>query len=136
MTQDVYSLRFDKKAIIAKEIMNWAHVRHVPIVDGSNRLVGIVTHRDLLNISVSRLTTSVAKAEGQQHLSMIPIDQVMGSDVETIGPDESIQEAARVMRSKKVGCLPVVDAERKLIGILSEFDLLGIVERMGCAQPS
>ncbi len=50
MTKKVFTLQIDKKVFAAQQIMNWAHVRHIPVVDRERRLVGIVTHRDLLEL--------------------------------------------------------------------------------------
>lgn len=55
MTKKVFSLPNDKKVFAAQQIMNWAHVRHIPVVDRDGRLVGIVTHRDLLGASISKI---------------------------------------------------------------------------------
>lgn len=127
MTEKVFTLRIDKKLFIAQEIMGWAHVRHVPVVDPEGRLVGIVSHRDLLNASISSISTRVTNLERDQHLWTISVEKVMRKDVRTISPDATVQEAARIMRREKVGCLPVV-AQDELVGILTDYDLLRIVE--------
>lgn len=130
MTEQVFTLRVDKKLFIAQEIMEWAHVRHVPVVDREGRVVGIVSHRDLLKASIASVSTRVANLERDQHLWTIPVENVMRKDVRTISPDATVQEAARIMRGEKISCLPVV-AQDKLVGILTEYDLLRIVEQLG-----
>jgi CBS domain-containing membrane protein len=129
MTQKVFTLRSDKKLFAAQEIMSWARIRHVPVVDKENRLVGVISHRDLLHASISAIANPAPEVERKQFLSTIPIEKVMRTDIQTIGPDVSIQEAAKLMRARKIGCLPVV-LEGKLIGIISEHDLLRVVEEM------
>ena len=59
----------------------------------------------------------------------MPIVEVMKPDVQTIGPEESVRKAALLMRKSKIGCLPVME-HGKIVGIISEFDLLGIVENL------
>jgi len=129
MTTKVFTIRADKKAFVAKEIMEWAHIRHIPVVDASNQLVGIISHRDILEASLSALDTRVAEAERRQHLSSAPALAIMHHPARTIDPDASVQEAAGMMRRFKFGCLPVVK-EGCLIGIVTEYDILQLVEQL------
>ncbi len=129
MTTKVFTIRADKQAFVAKEIMEWAHIRHIPVVDTSNRVVGIISHRDILKASLSALGTHFAEAERRQHLSGEPALAIMHHPVRTIAPDASVQEAAGMMRQFKFGCLPVVDNGR-LIGIVTEYDILRLVEQL------
>jgi acetoin utilization protein AcuB len=92
--------------------------------------VGIVSYRDILRASISSLSTKVAKLEQRQHLGELNVRDVMQTKVRTIAPDASVQEAARVMRLEKIGSLPVVDNEKKLLGIVTEHDLLKLLEAM------
>ena len=129
MTQKVSTLGADKKLFIASQIMDWAHIRHVPVVDPTGRVVGMVSHRDLLRASISSVESRVANVERNQHLTGISVQEVMRTNVKTISPDASVQEAARLMREHKIGCLPVV-AEQRLVGIITEHDLLRVVEQL------
>jgi CBS domain-containing membrane protein len=129
MTHKIFTIRSDKKLFAVQEIMKWAKVRHVPVVDQQQRLIGMISHRDLLHASISLISTRLAKVERQQHLWDIPIQQVMRSEVTTVPPEAPIQMAARLMRKRKIGCLPVV-SNGKLVGLISEYDLLQIVETL------
>jgi len=128
MTTKVFSLRLDKKMIAVDELMQWARIRHIPVVDQQGTLAGIISHRDLLHAAISAVADAPA-AERKRYLGTIPIAKVMRTEVHTVSPDAPVREAAQRMRASKIGCLPVV-AEGKLIGIISEFDLLGIVEQL------
>ena len=127
MTPKVFSVRVDKKLLIAREIMDWARVRHVPVVDTGEHLVGMISHRDLLRASIASVSTRVADVERRQHLWTIPISEVMQTDVHTIAPDAPVREAARLMRTHKIGSLPVV-SDGRLVGIITEHDLLKLLE--------
>jgi len=129
MTTKVFTLRLDKKVLAAKEIMDWAHVRHVPVLDEQGKLAGMVSHRDVLHASLASLAERVADVERRRHLFTLSIENLMRKPVTTIAPGAQVQEAARLMRELKIGCLPVVE-EGKLVGIITEHDLLGIVEKM------
>jgi len=129
MTVKVFTIGADKKLFVANEIMEWAHIRHIPVVDTSNRVVGIISHRDILRASLSALDTRAAEAERKQHLSGAPTFAIMRHPARTIAPNASVQEAAGVMRRFKIGCLPVVE-EGRLIGIVTEYDILQLVEQL------
>lgn len=90
--------------------------------------MGLISHRDLLHAAMSSVAAA-PEIERSRHLSDVPIVKVMQTDVQTIGPDDSIRKAALLMRQAKIGCLPVV-SDGKLVGILTGFDLVGIVEKL------
>jgi len=137
MSKPVFTIREDKKLRAVEEIMKWRHIRHVPVVDTRGRLVGIISHRDLLAAAVSTLASRISQADRAQHLAACEVRNLMRKPIATIGQDEFVQRAAHLMRLHKIGCLPVLDRE-KLVGIITEADLLGIVERLSheaVAQP-
>ena len=81
------------------------------------------------------MSSRLSAVEQQQHLWEIPIEPVMHNPVHTISPEASVQEAARLMGKFQIGCLPVV-AHDKLIGIISEADLLHLIERLPDSLPN
>jgi CBS domain-containing membrane protein len=129
MTRKVFTLKIDKKLIMAKEIMEWAHTRHVPVINAAGEVVGMVSHRDLLAASVASNSSRISEIERKQHLWTVSVQEVLRSPVITISPAASIQEAARLLRRHKMGCLPVVETG-KLVGIITDYDLLRAVEEM------
>jgi CBS domain-containing membrane protein len=132
MAVKLFTIRVDKKLLAVDEIMGWAHVRHVPVVDAQGRLVGLISQRDVLRASLSDLRST--PVDRRHELGHVAIAEVMRRDVLTIGPEQPVQAAARLMREHKYGCLPVVEGDR-LVGIVSEHDLLGVVERLAPASP-
>lgn len=127
MTRDVITLEAQESLLLAQDIMELGRIRHLPVVDG-RRLVGLVTHRDLLSASLSSLEACAAEDESRK--SHIFVRDVMRRDVRTVGPDTPAIEAARVMVEHKFGCLPVVDSDHRLVGILSEADFLRLAARL------
>ncbi len=124
MTRDLQVLREEDNLAAIGEAMAQLEVRHLPVVDGE-RLVGLVSERDVLRFTVSQLEPSQTSAARDQALkSRTFVAQVMTREVETVSPDESVAKAARRLLDKRIGCLPVVDAEGRLLGILTETDLL------------
>ena len=122
MTSNVFTLYEDDNLRILKELMNWRNIRHVPVIDQDNRLVGLMTHRDFLKIALSKLS-EISDSDADQVYEDIPIGQVMTRDVIVIDADTPLSEAAEVLTSSKFGCLPVVN-EDKLLGIITEADFV------------
>jgi acetoin utilization protein AcuB len=111
----------------AYRLMQERGIRHLPILDGS-RLAGIVTDRDL-RLATSALTLSPFAAEDR-------VSEVMRPDPVTADPLDPVEDAARVMRERKIGCLPILK-DGALVGILTGPDLLDALLRMtGVDKPS
>jgi len=126
MTPNPFTIRLDKKVIAVEEIMSWAKVRHVPVVDLDGTVVGVVSQRDLLRVAISELDAQLSVADKRLALASVPIRKVLTPGATTISPDATVQEAAAVMHSEKIGCLPVTRGG-KLVGIVTDHDLLGVL---------
>ena len=123
MQSEVATLRLDDNLDIADDIMTLGRVRHLPVVDSDGRLVGLVTHRDLLKASVASVL-NLGRAAEKDWLGSIPVRLVMATDLATIAPQTSIGEAVDLMITRKIGCIPVTEND-KLVGLLTETDCLG-----------
>ncbi len=122
MTEDLISLRDTDSLLVAKRVMEEARIRHLPIVDASGAFVGLLTHRDMLSASVSRLA-EIDEDTQEEIYDGIPILEVMRTDVAVASPDLPLRQVAEVLLSQKYGCLPVVE-EGKLVGILTASDFI------------
>lgn len=109
-------------------------IRHLPVVD-DGVLVGMVSDRDVRTALPSPLTEP--DAERVAFLERTPVSAIMRPDVESVGPLDSVEDAAKLMRRRRIGALPVVDAHGRVLGILSESDVLdAFVEILGPAGAS
>lgn len=126
MSRSVKTLARNDKLSIADTLMRAARIRHLPVVD-EGRVVGIVSQRDLFFNALVR-ALGFGSAARDRMLDSIVVKEVMTEDVVTTTPDVEVRVAAKVMVDRKIGCLPVVDAEA-LVGILSESDIVSAVAR-------
>ncbi|MCB9540709.1 MAG: CBS domain-containing protein [Myxococcales bacterium] len=126
MTTRVTTLHEGADLEIAEGLMAVLHIRHLPVVhDG--RLVGLVTHRDLLALSLSPFDGH--SADAHEHLqTTVRVGRVMRRDVATVAPDTDLRDALRVMRNQRFGCLPVVEAGDRLVGIVTEADFMHLAQ--------
>jgi acetoin utilization protein AcuB len=118
----------------AMDILKEREIRHLPVLKGGDKLVGILTERDIKQASPSP-ATALEIREIYYLLDKVKVKQIMTRRVFTISSDASIEEAALIMREKKIGCLPVMDGG-KLVGILTETDILdAFLDAMGVNGP-
>ncbi len=108
----------------ARNLIRDKGIRHLPVVDKNDHLVGIVTDRDIREAGPSD-ATSLSVHEWNYLLGQLKVSGFMTRKEKliTITPDTLIEEAVRLMRDKKIGCLPVLEGE-KLYGIFTETDAL------------
>jgi CBS domain-containing membrane protein len=122
MTANVVTLSAGQSLPAARELMKLKRVRHLPVVDDAGRLVGLVTHRDLLEAAISSLAPLDAEEVDELQLK-VPVARIMREQVWTIGPDDPADAAARLMLDNRIGCLPVV-TQQQLVGIITGADLV------------
>jgi acetoin utilization protein AcuB len=101
--------------------MEQQKVRHLPVVDKSGNMVGLVTEDDLLQAEPSDATL-LSVWEIHSLLTKVKVKDVMVKDVITTTEDMPIEEAASLLLDHKIGCLPVM-RQGKLVGIITESDL-------------
>ncbi len=102
-------------------IMRERGIRHLPVVDERGKLIGIVTQTDLLHASPSTATT-LSVFEMSYLLANLHVREVMSSPVVTVSEEAPLEEAARLMVEKKIGCLPVM-RDGDLVGMITEIDI-------------
>jgi len=127
MRSPVVTISPDTTLQDAYRMMNEKSIRHLPVLDG-DRLAGIVTDRDL-RLATSALSASPFAPGGK-------VEAIMCRVPLTADPMDPVEDAARTMREKKIGCLPVVD-DGRTVGIITGIDLLDALIRMtGVDKPS
>ncbi len=140
MTKDPFTIDPEAPLGTAFDVMRSKHLRHLPVVDGAGRLVGIITDRDLRHAAFAPAIGEYLAATGQQRLRQLGetledlrVSSVMTWEVVTTHPEAPLGHAALIMSERRVGSLPVV-LEGRLVGILTEHDVLEAVAREGSVR--
>jgi CBS domain-containing protein len=120
MVTDLFTVRPEDVIDLAANLMHWRHVRHVPVEDDEGKLVGIVSHRDLLRLFA--LGSENGKTEAI-------VRDVMAQNLITVTPETPTLDALTLMRENNIGCLPVVKNE-KLIGLITAYDFLTVSSKL------
>jgi len=122
MSPKVLTLQPSDSISTAIHLMKEKRIRRIPIVNGGGKLVGIVSDRDLKDVSPSRATT-LDIWELHAVLDKLKIGDIMTKKPVTVTPETPIERAAQIMLEKRVEGLPVLDAKGALVGILTEGDV-------------
>jgi acetoin utilization protein AcuB len=128
MTRAPVVVRADAPVAVAVDLLRAGKIRHLPVVDETGRLVGIVTDRDLRQLVFDPMVQE-ALGETAVTLSGFKVREVMTWGVVSVRPDTDLRAAARLMRERKLGALPVV-RDGAVVGILSETDVLAAFEKV------
>ena len=118
----------------AADMLKKNKIRRMPVMNG-DKLVGIISDKDLRSAMASS-ASSLNLWEIHYLLDRIKVKDLMTKKVITVKPETTIEEAAQILRDKKIGGLPVLD-NGKLVGIITETDIFEIfLEVMGVGQES
>lgn len=134
MTPNPICGRPDMPVTEAQKLMRDRRIRHLPVVDEGGALVGLITQRSLLRALPSDVS-HFSRFEVSYVLAKIKVREVMVHDVLTVGEDTALEEAARIMADRKLGCLPVMQGDT-LVGIITDNDVFTImVDLLGARRP-
>lgn len=121
MSTDLFTVKPGDLIDLAASVMDWRHIRHVPVEDQEGRVVGLVTHRALLRL--------LSKGRSNIDTNPVTVREVMIENPLTVSPCTSSLEAIEIMRINRVGCLPVVENDQ-LVGIVTSYDFLEASARL------
>lgn len=122
MTTPVLTLPADASYQEAFKLMHDRKIRRIPVVDHQQRLIGIISERDLLHAAPSP-ATSLSIWEMNYLLWKLNVGDLMTKQVFVVDPDTAIEDAAQLMLEHKIGGLPVVDADEHVVGVITETDI-------------
>jgi len=120
MATDLFTVRPDDIVDFAASLMEWRYVRHVPVEDDSGRLLGLISHRQLLRLIARGLDRDAGP---------VMVRDIMRPDPLSVKPETTTVNAIRMMRENRLSCLPVVE-NGKLVGLVTEHDLIIVASRL------
>ncbi|MDP3286119.1 MAG: CBS domain-containing protein, partial [Desulfobacterales bacterium] len=111
-------------------------IRHLPVVEEDNRLIGIITDRDIRSALPSTVILDYENLKEKEKISDLKVKDIMTINPVTVSPSYTIQDVLLLVLQTKVGAFPVVDEKGKLKGIISVDDLLrAFVNVLGIGEP-
>jgi CBS domain-containing protein len=116
MSTDLFTVNEEEVVDVVAAVMKWRHVRRIPVEDNRGRLVGLVSYRTLLKV--------LSRAGESPSGGFIAVRDIMKKRLVTATPNMRTLDAAHLMRQHQIGSLPVIDRDRRLVGILTEHDLI------------
>lgn len=123
MTPHPVTVRPHESALDAIEKMTDHGIRHLPVVDAQRRVIGVLSIDDVRAALPADLTLPPDAAH-RSAARESAVAEIMTYAPLTTRPDAPLEAAARLLAVRRIGCLPVVDARERLVGILSETDAL------------
>ena len=128
MATNVIAVKPDTSLLKCRNLLKEHQIRRLPVVDDQNRVVGIISDRDVKGASPSK-ATALEVHEMQYLLAELKAKDIMTAKPVTIKPWDSVEQAAIIMMDKKFGGLPVVSEDNKLVGIITNRDLRFMTEQ-------
>jgi len=133
MTTRVLAVRQDAsfKQMISK--MRQAHISGFPVIDDAGRVIGVVSEADLLSKEADQAAAAAPRGTARrlehEKAAGVTAGDLMTSPPVTIGPDEPVTAAARLMADRRIRRLPVISDSGHLIGVVSRADVLSVFTR-------
>ncbi len=97
-------------------LINEKGINHLPVVDDNKKLVGMISDRDLINVADNREDVPV--------FPRLTVSDIMTKDLETVKPEDTAIDAAKIINDHEFHSLPVVDDSKTLVGLLTIRDVL------------
>ena len=123
MSTNLYTLKKNDTLQTARMLMLARHIHHVPVVNKDNHIIGLVSQRDILSASDSKLTEKSPEEKAAEN--NIRLAEIMTEEVFVMNHDDSLLDAAEHLLQNKSGCIPVVK-DNVLVGIVTSFDFIRI----------
>jgi acetoin utilization protein AcuB len=134
MTRNVVTVAKDASVLHVRNLLREKDINQVPVVDGK-KVIGVITDGDIRENSASPAST-LSVHELNYLLSEMKAGDIMTRNPVTVSPETPIEEAAKILNDKGIGCLPVVSND-ELMGIITTCDMLNVLlEVMGVGTPS
>jgi len=126
MTRKVVTTTADANLASLRQIFTEAHFQHVPVIDGTNRVLGIVSVKDFYK-SFSAVADAATSQTTDLFLQARKVRTIMTSPVIAVRPEATVLQAASLLLQHNISCLLVTDSQQILLGIVSWKDILRLI---------
>ena len=130
MTAKVISIRVDTPFSEVPKRFNQFNIRHLPVVDNQNKLVGLMTQRDLYKLHSPRKLEDGSWYYDEDELNAYILEETMIRNPLAMHPEDCVGDAILAMVRTKYGCILIVDNDQVLVGVLTRFDILKMAARI------
>lgn len=128
MTKNVEFLHEEDPFSKVEQKFKTRHIRHLPVIDKKNKLVGIISERDLYR-TVAPHKTEEGYLYDRSQLDQFILKYVMTSNPFCLSPESTVKDALEAMAFQKYGCIPITDEAGLLVGIVTRSDVLAYVAK-------
>lgn len=128
MVSPAITIHVDEPFRNVEQMFRTKGIRHLPVVDETKRPIGMITQRDLFKI-VSPRKTEEGYYYDPATLNAFILKHAMTHNPATLHCEDTVLKAMDLITAKKYGCVPVVDSENRIAGVLSPMDLLRFFAR-------
>ncbi|MBI5914721.1 MAG: CBS domain-containing protein [Bacteroidetes bacterium] len=131
MIREVFFAKPDDTMQRVDDIFRTNNIHHIPVIDADSRVVGIVSKSDYLKIlhGFTLFKTEKSEEYNKAILRSLLVGEVMTKQVATLQPEDTVEIAAGYFRENLFHAIPVVDQQKKLVGIVTTFDMLNFAFR-------
>lgn len=136
MQQQIFTIQRSETVEEAQALMAVNGIRHLPVLDGDN-LVGVISDRDIRAVLIPQRDPGSGKKARAYYLPPdVRVEEAMTADPLWVAPESDIEEAARLLVTNKIGCLPVLE-DGEVVGIITDTDILLVFSQiMGILEAS
>jgi len=136
MTRKVITIDPEAGVLAARDQLQRYKIHTLPVVGPEGTLVGIVTDRDVRSALPTAILSEAELDRLEERVAQLKVKDIMTTQVVTLSPNNTLEDALLLMQQIHVGALPVIDRDRKILGIIAVRDLLrGIAEVLGIDEP-
>lgn len=136
MTRKVITVRPESSVIEARDLMQHHKIRHLPVVEDDDFLVGIITDRDIRSVLPAAFYRKADTHMEVGDFSRLTVREAMTANPHAVSPEDTIEDVLLQIQSMRVGAFPVVDGEGRLQGLISVRDLLrAFINVLGIEEP-
>ncbi len=128
MVTKVITVRITDSLSLVDQTFRMHKIRHLPVINQENQLVGIVTLSDLLPYILPRITEE-GYVSHHDVADEIGLEKIMTQNPITLNATDSLIKAVAIMAEQKFGCIPIVERSNHLVGIITQIDVLKFLHR-------